>query len=157
MADKKKTGLQKATELIMRHEGYSALPYKDKTQWSSGFGTRAKGPDERITKEEAKKRLEAAAKGHYEVVQGLKGLTDDQRAALTSFRYNIGSSAFEKSAVKAELIRGNPQEAARLMKNWVFQSGQKLKGLVKRRREESSILAGMDLEYDLDDEEDYND
>lgn len=150
---KKKSGLEKATELIMKHEGFSEMPYKDRVQWSSGFGTKAKGPDERITREEAKRRLELAASRHYENVDSYKFLNDEQKAALTSFIYNVGFDAFQKSAVKAELTRKNPQEAARLMKNWVFQNGQKLKGLVKRRREESALLAQMDLQYDLEDDD----
>lgn len=125
-------------------EGFYETAYSDYKQHSVGYGTRAKSPSERITKEEADKRLrkelamhvgridDAAKKGGYKLTAG-------QRNALTSFDFNTG-----KGAYLLETSGGDLQEVARRMGLYtkVTEKGKKvdLPGLVARRKKELEIF-----------------
>jgi tape measure domain-containing protein len=47
----------KLVELVKQAEGFAATPYWDRTQYSVGFGTKAKSQSERLTVEQANERL----------------------------------------------------------------------------------------------------
>ncbi|AIR87101.1 lysozyme [Pantoea rwandensis] len=66
-------------------------------------------------------------------------LGEFQRAALYSFTYNVGSSAFSKSSLLKKLNSGDVTGACEEMRRWVYAGGQKWRGLMNRRDMERSL------------------
>ena len=66
-------------------------------------------------------------------------LNEYQRAALYSFTYNIGTSAFSKSTLLKRLNSGDQAGACEEMRRWVYAGGMKWKGLQNRRDMERSL------------------
>lgn len=62
-----------------------------------------------------------------------------QKAALISFSFNVGASAFERSSLLRNLNAGNYQAACDGLKQWIYAGGKKWKGLMNRR----------DVEYEV--------
>ncbi|MDI6634350.1 lysozyme [Pantoea dispersa] len=75
------------------------------------------------------------------VVDGLVKvqLNEYQRAALYSFTYNVGTSAFSKSTLLKRLNSGDQAGACEEMRRWVYAGGMKWKGLQNRRDMERSL------------------
>ncbi|WP_110709193.1 lysozyme [Salinicola sp. CR57] len=68
-----------------------------------------------------------------------------RRAALASFVFNVGVGAFQRSTLLEQLNAGNTRAACDQLNRWVYASGRKLPGLVKRRATEHELcLAGLD-------------
>lgn len=66
-------------------------------------------------------------------------LGEYQRAALYSFTYNVGVSAFSKSALLKKLNASDVDGACEEMRRWVYAGGQKWRGLMNRRDMERSL------------------
>ncbi|MDT8852998.1 lysozyme [Pantoea dispersa] len=66
-------------------------------------------------------------------------LNEYQRAALYSFTYNVGTSAFSKSTLLKRLNSGDQAGACEEMRRWVYAGGMKWKGLQNRRDMERSL------------------
>lgn len=62
-----------------------------------------------------------------------------QKAALISFSYNVGISAFRRSSVLRYLNAGEEAKACAALRQWVWAGGKKWKGLMNRR----------DVEYEV--------
>ena len=60
-------------------------------------------------------------------------ITPDQKEALVSFVYNVGSGNFRSSTLLRKLNKGDIVGACNEMPRWVYSKGIKLRGLVKRR------------------------
>jgi GH24 family phage-related lysozyme (muramidase) len=81
---------------IKEKEGYSAKAYDDGPQYSIGYGTVAKSPNETIDKNEAESRLKneidqaANLTNKALAKRGITNLTQSQKEALMSFTYNLG-------------------------------------------------------------------
>jgi hypothetical protein len=58
-----------------------------------------------------------------------------------SLRYNIGSDAFNKSSLLAELNKSNYTGAALKFGDWKFSEGKVLQGLVNRRAKERELFS----------------
>lgn len=69
-------------------------------------------------------------------------LTQGQFDALTSFAFNLGAKALEKSTLLRLLNAGDYSGAAAQFDRWVYASGKKLSGLVKRRAAERALFEG---------------
>lgn len=70
-------------------------------------------------------------------------LNEYQRAALYSFAYNVGTSAFSKSTLLKKLNKGDQAGACEELRRWVYAGGVKWRGLQNRRdMERSMCLAG---------------
>lgn len=70
------------------------------------------------------------------------------RAALYSFTYNVGTSAFSKSTLLKRLNAGDQVGACEELRRWVYAGGMKWKGLLNRRDMERSLClaeSGDDL------------
>lgn len=133
-----------ATDLIKKFEGYSAKPYWDHKQWSTGFGTRwAPGtPIGSKADHEAALNREAAAVDAW-IAQNVKQpLAPNQRAALTSFGYNVGTGRKGASRLLDDINAGNWDRVGQRMLSFNKASGQVNPGLVNRRRQEVETLLG---------------
>ncbi|MFZ4832753.1 lysozyme [Rouxiella sp. Mn2063] len=62
-----------------------------------------------------------------------------QKAALITFSYNVGISAFEHSSLLRNLNAGNYQQACDGLRQWVYAGGVKWKGLINRREVEREV------------------
>lgn len=69
-------------------------------------------------------------------------LSESQKAALSSFEFNLWSGIREKNAkpILDKINAGDLQGAGNLMKQYTTSKWQQLKGLVNRRNEEASLL-----------------
>ena len=64
-------------------------------------------------------------------------LTDGQFDALVSFTYNLGSGAFQRSTLRRKVNREEHDEVPEQFMRWIWAGGRRLRGLIRRREEES--------------------
>lgn len=136
-----------ATNLIKKFEGYSEKPYWDHKQWSTGFGTRwtPGTPIGSKADHEAALAREAAAVDGW-IAQNVKQpLAPHQRAALTSFGYNVGTGRKGASRLLDDINAGNWDRVGQRMLSFNKASGKVNEGLVNRRRQEVETLLGRAL------------
>ena len=69
-------------------------------------------------------------------------LTQGQHDALVSFAFNLGAKSLEQSTLLRLLNAGDYKGAAAQFDRWVYASGKKLSGLVKRRAAERALFEG---------------
>lgn len=62
-----------------------------------------------------------------------------QKAALISFSYNVGISAFQHSTLLRDLNAGRFVQACEGLKKWTWAGGKRWKGLMNRREVEYEI------------------
>lgn len=132
------------TEFIKTTESFHAKPYHDVRQWTNGYGTEARSPNEIIDKAEATRRLSARINldrikvANYGKSMGYSW-NDCQIDALTSFVYNLGFETIKQLTHNGKL--SNDQIAENMLtfnKARVKGKLQVMGGLVKRRAEESA-------------------
>lgn len=68
-------------------------------------------------------------------------ISEPQFDALVSFTFNAGAGALQRSTLRRKLNRGDYTAIPFEMNRWVHSKGRKLRGLVKRRKEEGSRFA----------------
>lgn len=88
---------------IKQKEGFRATAYKDNTQYSNGYGTRAKSKTEKITMQEANIRLYAHIK--KVILPSLDGVSFqsiEQVYAAIDFSYNLGHNRFRQKIVRED-------------------------------------------------------
>jgi len=134
---------QEGLNLIMRFEGLRLEPYDDAAGLPTiGYGHLIRESEEfgdQITEEEA----EALLRGDMVVAERAVlrlirvPLTDGQFDALTSFTFNLGSGALQRSTLRRKVNREEHAEVLAEFRRWVWAGGRKLKGLVRRRAAES--------------------
>jgi lysozyme len=66
-------------------------------------------------------------------------LNDNQFAALVSFAFNCGTDAFRKSTLCKKLNAGDYAAVPGQLALWVNDNGEKLNGLVRRRKAEADL------------------
>ena len=141
----------KASETIIKRikefEGFSAKPYRDSGGvLTIGYGT-TKDADKytNISKAQADLLLRRDLVAfedrlnNYIAARGYE-LTQNQFDALLSFIYNVGSIKPNSGLDKA-LRSGRPKVVAANLQRYVYDNGQKLAGLVKRRNYEAMLFA----------------
>lgn len=125
---------------IVQFESFSHAAYFDRTQYTHGYGT--KSTEAMCVSEEwAREEAMGAIEKHLKAVDRLPHLSQDQKRALASFSYNVGEGAFRNSRLYALVAKGRHCEARYEFDKWVYQSGRKLKGLVKRRAAERELFS----------------
>ena len=67
-------------------------------------------------------------------------LTENQYSALTSFTFNVGAGALQRSTLRMKLNREEYQGAADEFPKWRIAVGRILAGLVRRRAAEKSLF-----------------
>lgn len=139
------------TDLIERFEGFSATVYQDAAGlWTIGYGHLVKpgepyhpyGPVKEITREQAAELFERDTAEARACVDGAVtvALTENQRAALVSFVFNVGCGAFRTSTLLAKLNRGDYDGAAAEFGRWKRAGGRVVPGLVARRATEAELF-----------------
>ena len=135
------TGLNDSLiETVKGFEGFAPSAVGDYNQTSVGYGTRAKGAGETITKEDAELRLRDELTSHARNIDraasdaGLK-LTPSQRDALISFDFNTG-----KGGYLIDSSKGDMAEIRRRLLLYRKAGGEVLSGLEKRREKEAAML-----------------
>lgn len=130
--------------IIQKYEGCKLQAYRCPAgKWTIGWGNTSYPdgspvkPNDIITKEYADALLlDYVMKNIYPVFQKIPyDLTLDQRRAVASLVYNIGTSSFLRSKLYKAICE---KDLETIVKNWdwIKASGKVLKGLVKRRTEE---------------------
>ena len=137
---------QEGLDLIKHFEGFSPIVYT----CPAGYATIGYG--HLITKDESFKTIkqddaqvllrsdaEAAERAVLRFIN--VPLTDGQFDALVSFTFNLGSGALQRSTLRRKVNRQAHGEVPDQFNRWVWAGGRKLKGLIARRRMESSRYA----------------
>lgn len=135
--------MKQIKKLIKEFEGLCLEAYRCPAGvWTIGWGhTPGVTPGRKITVEEAERLLDEDLKPILATLP--PGLNENQRAALASLCYNIGTGAFMKSTIR-RLVCANPEDP-RIpdeFLRWRFAGGRELPGLVRRRKKEAAIYAG---------------
>ena len=130
-------------DFIKQEEGFLATPKWDNKQWTNGYGTEARSSTERITREEAERRLVADVQIRRDYVvawsaRNGRNWTEDQINALTSFVYNGGTGWLAQ--VTANGSRTD-EEVVQKIKLYDKAGGKQERGLTDRRLAESAWFA----------------
>ena len=138
------TASQIAETCLKEFESLRLEAYNDGTgTMTIGYGSTKKSLVSKgtITEDEALAQLQAD-------ITACKKAVDDavtvelnawQEAALISFVYNVGGSAFRSSTLLKELNAGNYDKVPAELRRWIYSKGQQLRGLKNRRENEVLI------------------
>jgi lysozyme len=141
---------ERGIEIVKSFEGISVKPYLCPANvWTVGYGaTRSStgGPIgldmEPISETEAEALLIRDLESSEEWVRRLikTTLTENQYSALTSFTFNVGAGALQRSTLRMKLNRGEYQGAANEFLKWRMAGGRILAELVRRRAAERALF-----------------
>jgi len=139
-----------AATLVVEFEGFVPHPYQDPVGiWTIGYGstrdksgvpvTAATPP---ITQAAAKALVERDLRVSFEeITRDVQvPLSDNQRAALADFIYNLGSGNFRSSTLLRKLNAGDYAGAAPEFDKWDHAGGKELAGLLRRREAETKLF-----------------
>lgn len=133
-------------EKIKQWEGYNPKPYWDYKQWTSGYGTRAAGPNEIIDRAEAEQRLNnELAQAERIVNRYAPDLDPGRRAALADLTFNAGTD-WQKAGLGQAVKAGDWEEARRRFLQYTKAGGEDLPGLIKRRRVGANWFNGQPVD-----------
>nr|WP_254045835.1 lysozyme [Paenalcaligenes hominis] len=68
-----------------------------------------------------------------------KPLPDGMRVAFSSFIYNVGPGAYQRSTLLRKVRAGDYVGACNELPRWAYAGGRKLRGLERRREAERQI------------------
>lgn len=133
-------------------EGYSAKPYADFKQTSSGFGTKAQPGDENIPPDQLRaiheQRLNTELGRAANIVDTFApGLPKGTRDALISLTYNAGS-AWTSSGLGSKIRSGDLEGAKQNFAEYNQAGGTVNEGLIARRATELSWWGGEPRDSD---------
>lgn len=132
--------------LIRRWEGCKLTAYTDPVGiWTVGFGSTGPdiGPGTVWTQEQADADLaERLERINALVTQAVRvRLSAQQRAALVSLAYNVGTRAFLGSTLLRYLNDGDYARACGQFGVWILAGGRVLAGMIRRRAAEAELFA----------------
>lgn len=139
-----------AIELAKGFEGFSPTPYLcPAAVWTIGWGSTRDNEGARVTQGTAPVDTQTAgtmldrdmggsASAIARMVPVLLG--EAQRAALIDFIYNLGPGAFQASALRQCILRGDYEDVPVQFSRWVRGGGRVLPGLVRRRAAEVALF-----------------
>ena len=150
--------IKKAREFIQGNEGFSDKAYQDKAGvWTIGYGHtgyvdgKPISQGMKITKDKAEELYKKDFESHIAPLKDIKTpLTKNQQIALSSFIYNFGVGAFNKSELRKKIEGGDIKGAANEFDKWVYvknkNTGKKevSQGLVNRRKREKDLFSKPD-------------
>ena len=127
-------------KFLINQEGFHKICIDDGSQFTNGYGTRAKFEGEVINKKEAYKRLE---KYYYKKLKYTKktypNLTETEARVVTAVFYNLGSASNKPDLHKALKIKHLPQIKQQLL-TCIGKNPKYKKGLTNRRKREIKLL-----------------
>ncbi len=136
--------------LIKRFEGFASEIYICPGGWPTiGYGhvvrdgeqvRFADGIDEATAKELLRRDVESAERAVPRLIR--VPLEDGQFDALSSFAFNLGAGALQRSTLRRKVNREEHDAVPVEFRRWVWAGGRKLKGLVRRREAEAEFYAG---------------
>ena len=137
-------------EMIKRYEDLSLKPYLCPAMIPTiGYGntyyedgTKVKMTDKPITKERAESLFYITLFGFEMAVNKyvLSKINQNQFDALVSFAYNIGIGNFKASTLLKKInLNPKDKDIAYQFSRWNKSKGKVLKGLTRRRKEESNL------------------
>ena len=137
-------------DLIKHYEGWRKSPYLCSaarptigygSTWDrNGNAVTLDHPD--ITKEQGEYLLLREVRHSEKAIRRLvkTELTENMFSSLCSFIYNVGSGNFQKSTLRMKLNRGQHESAADELSKWVKAGGRRIRGLVRRRKQERELF-----------------
>jgi len=141
-----------AVNLCKKWEGFSATPYICPAGYPTiGYGTVYKPDgtkvtmsDSPISKEVAEAWLVSEVVNNYlrGVLKASPHLINFPATlgAITSFAYNLGVPRYNASTLKRRINEQDWRESVVELRKWVYGSGRKLPGLIKRREDEALLI-----------------
>jgi lysozyme len=135
-----------AGKIVRQFEGCCLAPYEDIAgHWSVGWGHLIP-PDQPIadiTQEEADSLFfyDLSLADDCVTAAVTVTLTDNQRAALISFVFNLGCASLKKSTLLRKLNAGDTVGACQEFKKWDNAGGKPVGGLLRRRTAEAALFA----------------
>ena len=134
--------------LIKRFEGFCAKVYTCPAgKPTIGYGHVVKS-DERfgtLTEAQATELLRADADIAAHSVKRFISvrLSQNQFDVLVSFTFNLGGRALETSTLRSLINTGRLEAVPRELNRWVFAKGQRLPGLIARRKAEGQLFTAL--------------
>lgn len=142
--------LEPALALIKQFEGLRLKAYLCPAGIPTiGWGTTVYPTGQKVRLGDTITRADADAFLKHDVgqfVQAVVGsvqvpITNNEFCSLVSFTYNVGPGALQRSSLLRLLNQGAARSVvANEFGKWVFASGQKLNGLVRRREAEKALF-----------------
>lgn len=133
-----------AIRMIAKYEGFRNYVYTcpgGKSTIGYGFTRKELVDKGTITRQEADKELGKEVRKRLAVIRRhCSGLTPKQEAAVCSFIYNVGETAFLKSTFLKKLKTNDFVGAREEIKKWNKSGGKVLAGLTKRRNAEAAWI-----------------
>lgn len=132
-------------KLIKEFEGFRSSPYYDVAgKLTIGYGHLIKAGESFSFISESKAQ-ELLAKDTAEAVSAVENLVDvplsaNQKAALVSFVFNVGTGNFANSTMLKLLNGGDYAAAAMQFDRWVLAGGKVSQGLANRRAKEKALF-----------------
>jgi lysozyme len=136
-------------KLIQYYEGCKLTAYPDSVNiWTIGIGTTVYPNGRKVTRGDRITQAEAWYFLWHDLTNFMKGVDSNatdiinqgQYDALCSFAYNVGLGNL-KSSTLLNKVNTNPNDSSiqKEFEKWVNAGGQKLDGLVKRRKAEAYL------------------
>ena len=138
--------IQAGIDLVKSFEGCKLTAYKDMVGvWTIGWGTTGGvRPGMTISQARADALLEHDLDGFemdvVRLVSPKVQLNDFEKAALTSFAYNLGAGALARSTLLRYLNKGDRLHAANEFLKWNRAGGVPVSGLTRRRMAERDLF-----------------
>ena len=141
---------ERGIEIVKSFEGISLKPYLCPANvWTVGYGATVGSDGRRIAPDMgsiSETEADALLLRDLESSEGWisrlikTALTENQFSALTSFTFNVGAGALQRSTLRMKLNRGEVQGAADEFPKWKFANKRILAGLVRRRAAERALF-----------------
>lgn len=136
---------QNGIDIIKRFEGFSSTVYFCPAGYPTiGYGhvvldheDFSKGVSKRQAEILLRKDAQIAERAVLRLIS--VPLTNGQFDALVSFTYNLGGGALQRSTLRRVINRGDHYDVPRQLMRWVWASGRKLNGLIRRREAEADL------------------
>ena len=137
--------------LIKRFEGFASEIYICPGGWPTiGYGhvvrdgeqvRFADGIDEATAEDLLRRDVESAERAVPRLIR--VPLEDGQFDALSSFAFNLGAGALQRSTLRRKVNREEHAAVPAEFQRWVWAGGRKLKGLIRRREAEAKLYASQ--------------
>jgi len=139
--------LDKAVRIIANFEGFSPKTYQDAGNLAIGYGHDIIPGDgfdanSEITESDGYALLRSDVESRFAPVLSYVNvdLTDNQKAAIISFAYNVGVAAFKNSTMLKLINQGDLDGAADEFAKWNKSQGSILAVLTDRRAQERDLF-----------------